>query len=167
MLAHSNDARSVHALKNPRLAASFPEDLLRGTKFVIVDAIDYPPLERLGIPEFKDRTSETRRGVTFKDTYFLQRGSDSEDLHFHELVHVVQWQRLGPNRFLLAYGIELATYGDRDGPLESIAYSLQQKFYEGFFVKRLTEHVEVQADLAWAKVERIRRSYELVATRIE
>ena len=35
----------------------------------------------------------------------------TESLCCHELVHVVQWDRLGVDRFLLAYGIGLVQSG--------------------------------------------------------
>ena len=157
---HARDPRSVYSLNNARLASSFPEDLLRRTKTVTLEAIDYPPIESFGIPEFVDLEPTERLGVTFKDTYFIRRDSDAEDLHFHELVHIVQWERLGPERFLLAYGVELVNHGDRDGPLESMAYSLQQKFYEGFYRPALKDYIEAQTDIAWSEIERMRASHD-------
>ena len=41
--AHAKDGRSVYSLNNPRLAASFPEDLLGRTKTVTLEAIDPTP----------------------------------------------------------------------------------------------------------------------------
>jgi hypothetical protein len=155
---HAVGARSVHSLDNPRLAASFPEALLRRTKTATLDSIDYPPIESFGLPEFVDTDPESRHGITFKDTYFVRRDMESESLHFHELVHVVQWERLGPERFLLAYGVGLAMHDYRESPLEAMAYSLQQKFYEGFYRRGLKEHIEAQTDLIWLKVDRLRAS---------
>lgn len=160
LLAHAHETHSVHSLENPRLAASFPEALLRQTKTVTLDAIDFPPIESFGVPELADAEPESQCGITFKDTYFLRRGYDSEDRHFHELVHVVQWERLGPERFLLAYGVGLATRGYRQSPLEAMAYSLQLKFYEGYYRRALTEYIEEQTDLAWLEVARLRASME-------
>lgn len=40
-------------------------------------------------------------GTTYKDTYFIKRQNCfDESLHFHELVHVVQWDYLGVEKFL-------------------------------------------------------------------
>ena len=159
---HAQHARSVYSLNNPRLAVSFPEDLLRRTKTVTLEAIDYPPVENFGLPEFVDPAPERRLGVTFKDTYFIRRESDSEDLHFHELVHIVQWERLGPERFLLAYAVGLANHGDRESPLETMAYSLQREFYEGFYRRGLNAYIEEHADIAWLEVDRLRAACGVV-----
>ena len=52
-----------------------------------------------------------------------------ESLHFHELVHVVQWQHLGPERFIMAYALgHLISGGYRTNPLEAMAYGLQARF---------------------------------------
>ena len=52
-----------------------------------------------------------------------------ESLHFHELVHVVQWQHLGPERFIMAYALgHLLSGGYRTNPLEEMAYGLQARF---------------------------------------
>jgi hypothetical protein len=58
--------------------------------------------------------------------------------------------------FLLAYGVGFAVHGYRKSPLEAMAYSLQQKFYEGFYRQRLKEYIEEQTDLAWLEVDRLR-----------
>ena len=72
-------------------------------------------------------------GITFKDTYFVRhRLAADEGLHFHELIHVVQWRYLGPERFLAAYAAgHLGAGGYRDNPLEAIAHALQARFEAG------------------------------------
>jgi hypothetical protein len=49
-------------------------------------------------------------------------------LHFHELIHIVQWRLLGPERFLAAYAAGLETSGYRTSPLECMAYDAQSAF---------------------------------------
>jgi hypothetical protein len=68
-------------------------------------------------------------GITYKDVYFLkqQRAMD-ESLHFHELVHIVQWQLLGPERFILCYALGLAQHGYVNNPFEQIAERLERRF---------------------------------------
>ena len=39
-----------------------------------------------------------------------------ERLHFHELIHVVQWLTLGPERFLMAYADGLERFGYSQKP---------------------------------------------------
>ena len=68
-------------------------------------------------------------GITYLDTYFLERSAAAdESLHFHELVHVVQWQVLGPKDFLLLYAAGLAERGYLECPLEAMAYEHQRRF---------------------------------------
>jgi hypothetical protein len=67
-------------------------------------------------------------GVTYKDTFFVNSLHRDEGMYFHELVHIVQWDRLGVENFLLAYGVGLMQFGYQDSPLEQMAYSLQEDF---------------------------------------
>src|ERR1035437_3419422 len=87
------------------------------------------PLSALGLREFADFENQPARGITYLDTYFLWRAdATDESLHFHELVHVVQWQVLGPKDFLLLYAAGLAESGYRDCRLEAMAYDHQRRF---------------------------------------
>ena len=69
-------------------------------------------------------------GITFLTTYFLQQGQASESTHFHEMVHVVQWSRLGADDFLRAYGVGLLVHGYEQSPLERMAFELQRIWAE-------------------------------------
>jgi hypothetical protein len=90
-------------------------------------------------------------GITFKDTFFLQQGHTTEELHFHELVHVVQWARLGVDNFLLAYGIGLLS-GYEQSPLEQMAYRLQRSFELGKAPQELVRIIEQSTDTIWNQV---------------
>jgi hypothetical protein len=93
------------------LAACYSGKLLRNARVVIVDRVEFPPVDLFGLPEFAPIQQQIFSGITFKNTYFLRNAeATSESLHFHEMVHVVQWSRLGVERFLLAYGIGLAQF---------------------------------------------------------
>ena len=60
------------------------------------------------------------------DTFFVTQGElANEALHFHELIHVVQWRLLGPERFIALYAEGLERFGYRSSPLEVIAYDLE------------------------------------------
>lgn len=74
----------------------------------------------------------------------------------------MQWERLGPERFLLAYAVGLANHGDRESPLETMAYSLQREFYEGFYRRGLNAYIEEHADIAWLEVDRLRAACGVV-----
>ena len=88
-----------------------------------------PPLSALGLLEFEGFEAMDKIGITFKDTYFLQAAhAHSESLHFHELIHVIQWKALGAPRFLLLYADGLARYGYDDSPLEMMAFRRQAWF---------------------------------------
>jgi hypothetical protein len=125
-------ARSVESFHFPRLPHYFSEQLLRTTNAVITDRLPVPPLTALGLPEFAAFETHPMSGITYLDTYFLlPDGALDESLHFHELIHVIQWQVLGPKDFLLLYAAGLAEHGYSDSPLERMAYDHQRRFDSG------------------------------------
>jgi hypothetical protein len=89
-----------------------------------------PPLSALGLTQFVSLERGDYDGVTYFDTLFLKRGRVAdESLYFHELIHLVQWRLLGPERFLVAYASGLEAFGYRNSPLESMAYDAEASFY--------------------------------------
>jgi hypothetical protein len=63
------------------------------------------------------------------DTFFLRRNQwKNEALHFHELIHVIQWRILGPENFLRSYADGLERHGYRQSPLEVTAYDAEAQF---------------------------------------
>ena len=130
--AHAHEKRTVSSFKFPRLPHYFSEGLLNAASAVLCDRLPVPPLSALGLREFADFENQPIRGITYRDTYFLWRAvAKDESLHFHELVHVVQWQVLGPEDFLLLYAAGLAESGYRDCALEAMAYDHQRRFDAG------------------------------------
>jgi len=83
------------------------------------------PLSKMGLTEFADFEAMPVGAITYKNTFFVRKGYLTPSLAFHEMVHVVQWDELGPENFLTAYGIGLKTWGYFACPLEAMAYSLQ------------------------------------------
>lgn len=79
----------------------------------------------------------------------MKQGHASEELHFHELVHVVQWARLGVDNFLLAYGLGLLLSGYAQSPLEQMAYELQRHFELGTAPQELVRIIEQGTDDIW------------------
>jgi hypothetical protein len=149
---HAASARQVSTLGFKRLSVCYPKDLLERAKVVSVDRVPYPPVESFGLPEFASMQQMPFAGITFKDTFFIQRGRESEELlHFHELVHVVQWARLGVDKFLLAYGLGLRQYGYENSPLEAMAYGLQQGFESGTLPNNLVDRIEQSTDSIWSQ----------------
>jgi len=148
----ASSARQVSTLGFARLSQYFPKELLERSKVVSVDHVPYPPVDRFGLPEFAPIQQMTFDGITFKDTFFIQRGRESDELlHFHELVHVVQWARLGAGRFLLAYGLGLLQFGYENSPLESMAYGLQRRCETGTLPGNLVDLIEQATDDVWSQ----------------
>lgn len=126
---HAAAARPIMSFGFKRLPQFYSSALLLRAKVVVVDAVPVPPLRSLGLSEFGAFELGNYRGITLKDTYFVERyHEDDESLHFHELVHVVQWARLEAENFLLAYAEGLVTYGYRNSSLEVMAYDFQNDF---------------------------------------
>lgn len=95
-------------------------------------------------------------GITYKDTFFVRHlHQNTESLHFHELVHVVQWERLGVDNFLLAYAAGLMQFGYHDSPLEKMAYSLQDRFVSGTLSGDTIKIIQHQTDAIWNTVSTI------------
>jgi len=87
----------------------------------------------MGLVQFEEFERRSFKGMTYKDTYFmLPQFARDESLHFHELVHVVQWGYLGVHGLLLGYAkglLDAEKY--EDNPLESIACQLEEYFTAG------------------------------------
>jgi hypothetical protein len=107
----------------------YPLGFLRQAYFVIVDTIpkpDFSELRQMGLGDFIDMDVQ---GITYKNTYFIKRGYEKNlALHFHELVHVQQWQQLGTHGFISRYIREINLHGYNNAPLEKMAYLLQSDF---------------------------------------
>jgi hypothetical protein len=132
LAAHAPDAQAVASAGFARLPRYFGAALLASAKFVAVDQVPTPPLAALGLGRFAAFAPSDPEGITYLDTYFVKRGrAGDEGLHFHELIHVVQWQLLGPEKFLAAYAAGLAAFGYRHSPLERMAYDAQAAFASG------------------------------------
>ena len=147
--AHADRARAVSTLGFTRLSACFPQELLERAKVVSVEQVPFPPVDKFGLPELASMQQMSFDGITFEDTFFLQQDHASEELHFHELVHVVQWARLGVDNFLLAYGLGLLSFGYAQSPLEQMAYTPQRSFELGTPQQELVRIIEQGTDAIW------------------
>src|SRR5258707_10736298 len=99
--AHAREAKAVASLGFPRMALYFSEELLTSAKVVEVDHVPMPPLSSMGLGQFADYEHGDYDGITYLDTFFVKRRFAAvERLHFHEMIHVVQWRLLGPEAFL-------------------------------------------------------------------
>jgi hypothetical protein len=125
-------AQPVGSFGFTRLPAYFAKDTLEHARVVIVDLVPKLPLSALGLANFSDVETLESDGTTYRNVYFLNRARvNDESLHFHELIHVIQWDLLGGDRFLLAYALaHLSSGGYRNNPFERIAYHLQALFVD-------------------------------------
>ena len=87
----------------------------------VVDRVPMPPLSSIGLSRFKEFERGDYDGITYLDTYFLKRSAANDEmLHFHEMMHIVQWRLLGAEFFLAMYAGGLETFGYRNSPLEKM-----------------------------------------------
>jgi hypothetical protein len=140
-------------LNFPRLGKVFPPALLSKAKAVVVTGkVPFPPLSRMGLPEFVQMENMPIAGITYKDTFFVSHLHQIESLYFHELVHVVQWDCLGVDNFLLAYGASLLQFGYQNSPLEQMAYALQERFERQNLPEGVVDLIRRETDAIWANV---------------
>jgi hypothetical protein len=156
--AHSAESVSASELGLPRLSDHFPADVLEHARVVTVAEIPFPPVSAYGLPEFEGMAATPMAAITFGDMYFVrpdapldrarrdpERVEGSERVHFHELVHVVQWNAVGIPAFLLTYAVGLLQHGYAQSPLEAIAFDLQMRFERGARLESVVDEVAQHA----------------------
>jgi hypothetical protein len=127
--AHAANAQTVISRGFPRFPLYFGANTLTSAKVVLVDQLPIPPLSSWGLTRFADFERGTFNGITYLNTFFLKRGElRNETIHFHELIHVIQWRILGPENFLRLYADGLERFGYRHSPLEVMAYDAEAAF---------------------------------------
>jgi hypothetical protein len=126
---HAMAAKPVASFGFRRLPDYYDVQLLASSKAVVVPRVPMPPLSAMGLERFRDFERMNAGGMTFFDTYFVRADqAHDESLHFHELIHVIQWRLLGPEQFLALYADGLERFGYRKSPLEEMAFRLQHRF---------------------------------------
>jgi hypothetical protein len=110
----------------------FLPEVLDGTRLLILDGIRvqnpdfYPMLRGMGfenLPDFR-----LMAAITFSDVV-VSHAPFTQELLFHELVHVEQYRQLGIDRFAELYVRGFLSGGGYGGiPLEMNAYQLGEKF---------------------------------------
>ena len=107
----------------------YSPNFLKRAFFVVVDEIpkpDFPELREVGLGDFIDMNVG---GITYNDTYYIKReAADELRLHFHELVHVLQWRELGLHGFITRYIREIQHFKYDNAPLEKMAYALDEHY---------------------------------------
>ncbi len=124
-------AQRVSSANFKRLPFYLSNSILESTKFVVVDKIPVPPLSAWGLSQFSEFEKMDFVGITYIDTFFVRQCSaQNEKLFFHELIHVLQWRFLKPERFLIEYVSGLEANGYENSLLELMAYDADKIFAE-------------------------------------
>jgi hypothetical protein len=132
LASYRKTGRSVASMQFARLPLYFDDVFLQSTHYVPINRVPIPPLSTMGLERFAAFLQGDPDGITYFNTYFLKRRHvGNEALHFHELIHVIQWQFLGPERFLKAYAEGLERFGYEHSPLEKMAYEAEDLFKRG------------------------------------
>jgi len=122
--SHKKVRRSCSVLEE-YFSGFYSPDFLKTAFFVVTDEIpkpDFPELREAGLGDFIDMNVGV---ITYNDTYYIKVEAANElRLHFHELVHVVQWRELAPQGFIERYIREIQDFGYDNAPLEKMAYAL-------------------------------------------
>jgi hypothetical protein len=127
--AYENIAQPVASMHFARLPLYFDQSLLETVKFIAIERLPMPPLTAMGLNRFAAFEQGNFDGITYLDRYFIKRTVVTESpLHFHELIHVIQWRLLGPERFLAAYANGVDEFGYENSPLEKMAYNAEALF---------------------------------------
>jgi hypothetical protein len=128
----ASNAKFVSSYGFLNLPRFFDKSLLDTARVVISERLPIPPLTSLGLEEFSEFEKMQFDGITYKDVYFVKPNcAYVEALHFHELVHVLQWRILGPEAFLLSYGQSLVNVGYFHTPFELMANKHAALFRSG------------------------------------
>ena len=129
LAAHAGGKRAVASCGFPRLQNYFRGETLASSKVVLVDRLPMPPVSRMGLPQFAVFEHGNFNGITYLDTFFLKPAvAKDEAVHFHELIHVIQWRILGAKEFLRRYADGLERFGYWMSPLEKMAYDAEAAF---------------------------------------
>ena len=132
--AYSPKTSNLDANQRTAMQSFFPASVVDSTKLVVLSGQRvsnppfYPKLKEMGfdladVPDFSQMTA-----ITFIDTV-VSHEPFSDGLLFHELVHAVQYEKLGLNDFADKYVRGFLTSGSYMGiPLEKNAYELEGRF---------------------------------------
>jgi len=126
---YEENAKPVNSMHFVRLPLYFGYSLLETAKFIAIDRLPMPPLSAMGLSRFAVFEQGDFNGITYLDRYFIKQTVVTEEaIHFHELIHVIQWRLLGPEDFLAAYANDLDEFGYENSPLEKMAYDAEAAF---------------------------------------
>jgi hypothetical protein len=126
---YEKNAKPIASMHFVRLPLYFDPSLLETAKFIAIDRLPMPPLSAMGLSRFAVFEQGDFNGITYQDRYFIKQAVVTEEaIHFHELIHVIQWRLLGPEDFMAAYANGLDEFGYENSPLEKMAYDAEAAF---------------------------------------
>ena len=126
---YEKNAKPIASMNFVRLPLYFDPNMLETAKFIAIDRLPMPPLSAMGLSRFAVFEQGDFNGITYLDRYFIKQTVATEEaIHFHELIHVIQWRLLGPEDFLAAYANGLDEFGYENSPLEKMAYDAEAAF---------------------------------------
>lgn len=140
-----NLARKLDSNEKQMLSGYFSPQLLERVRVHTVAVIEEPPWFQEKVGELEAEGHQVGfdfhelQGITFVDAIVFSEQHAPEDekgrqsLLFHELVHVVQYEILGLDRFAQYYilGLQEGNFQYQAIPLECMAYALQYEFDGG------------------------------------
>src|SRR6516225_8278618 len=130
---YEKNAKPVASMHFERLPLYFDPSLLETAKFIAIDRLPMPPLSAMELSRFAVFEQGDFNGITYLDKYFIKQAVVTEEaIHFHELIHVIQWRLLAPEGFLAAYANGLDEFGYENSPLEKMAYDAEAAFKQSF-----------------------------------
>jgi hypothetical protein len=142
---YEKNAKPVASMHFVRLPLYFDPSLLETAKFIAIDRLPMPPLSEMGLSRFAIFEQGDFNGITYLDRYFIKQTVVLEEaIHFHELIHVIQWRLLGPEDFLAAYANGLDEFGYENSPLEKMAYDAEAAFKRSFPIFDAEKYVAEQ-----------------------
>jgi hypothetical protein len=90
---YEKNAKAVASMHFVRLPLYFDPSLLETAKFIAIDRLPMPPLSAMGLSRFAVFEQGDFNGITYLDRYFIKQGVETKEaVHFHELIHVIQWR---------------------------------------------------------------------------
>jgi hypothetical protein len=144
IMNYSNQMRPCSCFTN-QLKGYYSEEFLSECSYVVLDKVpmpEVPELHQKGLAKFIDMEPT---GITYKNVYFVKKGFENElAIHFHELIHVLQWRYLGAKEFIARYLMELQQHGYEKAPLEIMAYSLENDFRNNKKKINIQHYVKMQ-----------------------
>ncbi|MBS2027286.1 MAG: hypothetical protein JST54_05210 [Deltaproteobacteria bacterium] len=114
------------------LGRHFSPQLLQRARRVVCAQLPQPPVPTLGIARLREFKRGDYAGLTLGERVFVRTDhADDPGVMAHELVHVLQWIRLGRRTFVERYAAELVAFGYGQAPLERMAYAHEARFRAG------------------------------------